>query len=137
MSYYPNQGQVVVTRQHQSSTVHVVIAWIFAVGTGGYLLPWAIAATRNKENTLAIALIDLLLGWSVVGWIAALVMACTANPVRQTVLVSPYASGPQVGPGAYPSYPTYGPAQPPYYPPSEPEPTLRLPSPYDHPDQPR
>jgi len=131
MSYYPDQGHLVVTRQHQSSTAHIVIAWIVALLSAGYMLPWAIAATRNKENTLAIAMIDLFLGWSVAGWIVALVMACTPNPIRQTVVVNPYPQAHQ--PGAV--YPSYGPPAAPYYPPSGPEPTRRLPPSYDNPDQ--
>ncbi len=133
MSYYPDQGHLMVTRQHRSSTAHIVIAWIVAVLSAGYMLPWAIAATRNKENTLAIAMIDLFLGWSVAGWVAALVMACTPNPIRQTVVVNPYPQAHQ--PGAV--FPSYGPPAKLSPPPSGPEPTLRLPPSYDHPDQPR
>lgn len=59
--------------------VHIAIAWIFAVGTLGYFLPWAVAATRNKSNTLAIALLNFFVGWTVIGWIASLVMACTSE----------------------------------------------------------
>ncbi len=35
------------------------------------------AATRNKSNTLAIGLLNFFVGWTVLGWIAALVMACS------------------------------------------------------------
>lgn len=66
-SAYPTVHSQVVTQPYRSSTAHLVIAWIVAVLTVGYMLPWAIAATRNKSNTAAIALINLLLGWSLVG----------------------------------------------------------------------
>jgi uncharacterized protein with PQ loop repeat len=59
--------------------VHQVIAWIVAILTLGYMLPWAVAATRRKSNTGAIALINVLLGWTVVGWVIALVMAASAE----------------------------------------------------------
>lgn len=45
------------------------------------MLPWAVAATRGKSNATAVALINLLLGWTLIGWIVALVMACGAHQV--------------------------------------------------------
>jgi hypothetical protein len=61
---------------HRTSAVHVVIAWIFALVSFLYFLPWAIAATRGRPNTGGVFLVNLLVGWTVIGWIAALVMAC-------------------------------------------------------------
>lgn len=58
-----------------SSTMGIV-ALVLAIITVGYLLPWAIAVLRGKSNGTAILLVNLLLGWTVVGWIIALVMAC-------------------------------------------------------------
>lgn len=54
----------------------VAAAWIIAVLTLGYMLPWAVAAARGRPNHGAIALLNLFTGWTLVGWIAALVMAC-------------------------------------------------------------
>jgi hypothetical protein len=71
---------VVVTDQRDRSGM-AIVAWIFTVITGLYFLPWAIAATRGKSNAGTIGLITWLLGWTVVGWIVALVMACTAHRV--------------------------------------------------------
>ena len=76
----PPAVPVVVTDAHVSG-VEVVCAWVLTLVTGGYLLPWAIAATRGKSNSGTIALVNLLLGWTVVGWIVALVMACTKHQV--------------------------------------------------------
>lgn len=59
--------------------VQATTAWIVAICTLGYMLPWAIAATRGKSNTAAIGWLNLLLGWTGVGWLVALVMACTAH----------------------------------------------------------
>lgn len=58
-----------------------VVAWIVAVLTAGYMVPWAIAATRGKSNTGAIFWLNLLLGWTFIGWVIALVMACTSHQV--------------------------------------------------------
>jgi hypothetical protein len=41
----------------------------------GYFLPWIIAKLRHKANSDAILIFNLLLGWMVIGWIAALVWA--------------------------------------------------------------
>lgn len=54
-------------------------AWIVTILTLGYMLPWAIAATRGKSNAGAIGWITLLLGWTGIGWIVALVMACGSH----------------------------------------------------------
>ena len=40
-----------------------------------YFLPSIIALVRSKRDTLAIFLLNLFLGWSVIGWIVALVWA--------------------------------------------------------------
>lgn len=40
-----------------------------------YFLPSIIALARNKRDMLAIFLLNFFLGWSVIGWIVALVWA--------------------------------------------------------------
>jgi hypothetical protein len=59
----------------------LAVAWDIAIVTLGYMLPWAVAATRGKSNSGAIALVNLLVGWSLIGWIVALVMACGSHQV--------------------------------------------------------
>jgi hypothetical protein len=58
----------------QSWTVTKVVAVIFAIATAGYMLPWAIAAVRDVPHWL-VFWINLLLGWTIIGWIVALVMS--------------------------------------------------------------
>jgi hypothetical protein len=70
---------VSTTTDKSGKPVQVIIAWVVTVLTVGYMLPWAIAATRGKSNSGAIGWLNLLLGWSIVGWIIALVMACGAH----------------------------------------------------------
>ncbi len=67
--------------------VHLTIAWIAAIVTVAYMLPWAVAATRQKSNALAIGLLNLLAGWTMIGWIAALVLACLAEPATYAQVV--------------------------------------------------
>lgn len=44
-----------------------------------YMLPWFVALGRHHKNSPAIAALNLLLGWSIIGWIIALVWAYTDN----------------------------------------------------------
>ena len=82
--------------------VHVVIAWVFAALTLGYFLAWAIAATRQKSNTLAIGLLNLLVGWTLIGWIAAMVMAVQTEPIQVTNVAYAVAPVVHVGPQTAP-----------------------------------
>jgi hypothetical protein len=77
----PQQPQPVtrMATDQQARPIQIPLSWIAAILTGGYMLPWAIAATRRKSNAGAIGLVNLLLGWTVIGWIVALVMACQAH----------------------------------------------------------
>ena len=44
-----------------------------------HFLPTAIALGRGHPNTLAIFLVNLLLGWTFIGWVVALVWSVTAT----------------------------------------------------------
>jgi len=44
----------------------------------GYFLPTIIALSRNHHNACAICALNCFLGWTVIGWIAALVWSLTA-----------------------------------------------------------
>ncbi len=68
-----------LTDQQPVSTPVVVVAWVVTVLTGLYMLPWAIAASRGKANQWSVFAVSLLLGWTIVGWIVALVLSCTAH----------------------------------------------------------
>lgn len=47
----------------------------FGIGFVLYFLPTIIAAIKSKRDTVAILLLNLFLGWSVIGWFVALVWA--------------------------------------------------------------
>ena len=51
----------------------LMIASIFAV----YFLPSLIAFAREHKNKLAIFSLNLLLGWTVLGWVSSLVWSVT------------------------------------------------------------
>jgi preprotein translocase subunit SecD len=42
-----------------------------------YFLPAVVAGFRGHQNTAAIFILNLLLGWSFIGWVVALVWAFT------------------------------------------------------------
>jgi hypothetical protein len=81
----------------------VAIAWIATLLSLGYLLPWAIAATRGKSNSSAIGLLNFFLGWTFVGWVVALVMACGAHQQRANINMVQMVNVPQF------PYPPQGP----------------------------
>jgi hypothetical protein len=43
-----------------------------------YFMPTIVAIFRKHHQKLAIGVMNLLTGWTVIGWIAALIWACTA-----------------------------------------------------------
>jgi hypothetical protein len=46
-----------------------------------YLTPTLVASRREKRNFGAIAVLNLFLGWTFIGWVIALVWACTTDSV--------------------------------------------------------
>jgi hypothetical protein len=47
----------------------------FGLGFVTYFLPTILAFARNKRDTAAILLLNLFLGWTMIGWVVALVWA--------------------------------------------------------------
>ena len=68
----------------QSWTATKVVAVIVAILTVGYMLPWAIAAVRDVPHW-AVFWVNLLLGWTLIGWVVALIMSLR----RQRLIISP------------------------------------------------
>ena len=71
-------SNVRVENVDRSWTLTKVVAIVVAILTAGYMLPWAIAAVRDVRHW-SVFWINLLLGWTIVGWIWALVMALRAQ----------------------------------------------------------
>jgi hypothetical protein len=76
-------SNVHIEPESPSWTVTKVVAVIVAILSAGYMLPWAIAAVRDVPHW-SVFWVNLLLGWTVVGWIVALVMALRAQ--RQVIV---------------------------------------------------
>jgi hypothetical protein len=57
----------------------------FGFGFVFYFLPSIVALVRGKRDTLSICLLNFFLGWTLIGWIVALVWAFKVDvgvPVR-------------------------------------------------------
>ena len=51
----------------------------FGFGTLMYFLPSLVGLARGKRDLLAIFLLNLVLGWTVIGWVVALIWAAKAD----------------------------------------------------------
>lgn len=58
----------------------MIVASAFILGI--YLIPYLVAVHRSHHQRGAIAVLNILLGWTLLGWIVALVWACTATKDR-------------------------------------------------------
>lgn len=53
---------------------------------GAYFLPIIVAVARKVTNQGSVAVINFFLGWTLIGWVVALAMACrTSRLVRDSV----------------------------------------------------
>jgi hypothetical protein len=59
----------------------MLVTLFFVSSIALYLLPGIIASIRGHRQQLAIWIIDILLGWTFIGWVVALVWACTTPEV--------------------------------------------------------
>jgi uncharacterized membrane protein YwaF len=57
----------------------VTVAIVGALCAALYLLPTLIAALRQHDNTVGVALLNILLGWTVAGWIGVLIWAAAGK----------------------------------------------------------
>ena len=56
----------------------ILAVMAFGLAACVYLLPMAIAVRRSHPNAIAIAVVNLLLGWTLVGYVVALAWSFTA-----------------------------------------------------------
>lgn len=77
-----------------------VVAGLISIIVGGmlYFLPAVLG--RKKRNHIAILMLNLFLGWTLVGWVVALVWALTNEPSPvQVVVQGAFTAGGQYCPG--------------------------------------
>lgn len=59
-----------------------------------YLLPTIVAICRQHQNIGSILVINLFLGWTVLGWVAALAMSASAVNVPMSIRIEPRIAAP-------------------------------------------
>lgn len=64
---------------------------ILAAVGAAYLLPTLVAALRDHHNTGMIAVLNFFLGWTFLGWVISLAMAC--GEVHKVITPSPMSGG--------------------------------------------
>jgi hypothetical protein len=52
-----------------------------------YWLPTIVAVVRRTPSALGVAMLNFFLGWTVIGWIIALVLALAAYPAERVVVI--------------------------------------------------
>jgi len=57
------------------------IFWLI-LGLALYFLPWILAWKRGHSKVEAIAVLNIFLGWTALGWVAALVWAHTEKEAK-------------------------------------------------------
>lgn len=70
-----------IVTDKKARPVSATVGWVVALCTLGYMLPWAVAATRGKSNHWGVFWLNLLLGWTLVGWAVSLYLALTGHQV--------------------------------------------------------
>lgn len=76
------------------SLFHLVLLAVFVL-IPLYLLPSIIVIVRRHPQRIAIIALNVLLGWSLLGWVGALVWALAAPSVRDAGAAIPAAMSPQ------------------------------------------
>jgi hypothetical protein len=61
---------------------------LIGIGIFLYFVPWYIAHQRHHPNMTAIAVLNVFLGWTFVGWVVALVWSATAIPTKPAAPVN-------------------------------------------------
>ena len=52
-----------------------------------YWLPTIIAIARHTHSALGVAALNFFLGWTIVGWVLALLWALAAGPAQQVIVI--------------------------------------------------
>ncbi|WP_066338364.1 superinfection immunity protein [Azohydromonas lata] len=65
--------------QGNNETARLMAIVFFVAALALYMSPTALALQRRHRNRVAIGVVNLLLGWTFLGWVGALVWASTSN----------------------------------------------------------
>ncbi len=85
-----NAAQLLCLKPREVTLDALVALLVLIIALIFYFLPTFIAERSKHLNAGAIFVLNLLLGWTFIGWVAALVWACTNNPrTKRVAEVSP------------------------------------------------
>ena len=59
------------------------MAIIFIIALIIYFLPTIIANASDKKNTAAIAVVNIFLGWTLIGWVVSLAWSVTSEGIEE------------------------------------------------------
>lgn len=62
----------------------MVVVLILILSFALYFMPSIVAGGREHKNVNSIVLLNLFLGWTIVGWVVALVWAASHQPERSS-----------------------------------------------------
>ena len=82
---------------------------VVLVGAALYFVPTVIAAVRNGKHLGAVIVVNVLLGWTFIGWVVAQALAIGSSS-RTSRPLYPYS--PLPGPWSYPPPPPRSPPRP-------------------------
>jgi len=84
-SYTPAAPQEAAPSEETGNSSGPAISGLFVLSFAGFLyfIPSIVAKIRQHQQSLAVFILNLFLGWTCLGWVIALVWACTA--VRKTI----------------------------------------------------
>lgn len=72
-----SEGIIVLASSSGAGGGAAVFGVIFLIGV--YFLPTIVAVTRKVTNQGSVAVINFFLGWTLLGWVVALAMACRTS----------------------------------------------------------
>ena len=73
-------GYLAATQDPATVIAITEVTLLGVIGLVVYLIPVMVAMTRHTQNRWQVLIVDLLLGWTGIGWIVALVMAFQTRP---------------------------------------------------------
>ncbi len=63
----------------------VILVLLAIIGLVIYFIPTSVARKNKSPNKVAVIILNIFLGWSLIGWVIALVLACK-KPAPQTTI---------------------------------------------------
>jgi len=66
----------------------IMLIIFIVLGAAFYFLPTIIALMNGKNNAVAIGALNFFLGWSLIGWVVALVWSLSSESKTQRIVVN-------------------------------------------------